>query len=155
MTNFTARPNALKGFTLIEAMVVMVIIAILAAIAYPSYVKQVRKAHRVVAKSALLDIANRQEHYFFSNRSYGIMDDLGYSDPAFFGADNSLAAAADAVYAVTATAVNSGSGICGTAPCFQLQATPQNDQAQDADCGTFTLTSNNEKDPDPASSDCW
>jgi type IV pilus assembly protein PilE len=155
MINFTAKPNALKGFTLIEVMVTLVIIAVLAAIAYPSYVKQVRKANRVVAKSALLDIANRQEHYFFSNRRYGFMDDLGYSDPAFFGAGNSPAAAADAVYAVTATAVNSGAGICGTAPCFQLQATPQNDQALDTDCGTFTLTSNNEKDPDPASSDCW
>lgn len=143
-----------QGWTLIELVVVMAIIAILATIAYPSYVNQVRKSKRVVAKSALLDAANREEQYFFTNRAYtGALTDLGYADPAYFGGDNSPSSAADAVYTLTATAVNSGSGACGPAPCFQLQAVPQNDQASDAACGTFTLTSSNAKGA--AGSDCW
>ena len=148
-----------KGLTLIELVVTLAIIAILASIAYPSYLDQVRKSRRAVAKSALLDIANREEQYFFSNRSYGVMTTLGYSDPAYFGKDNSPSSAANAVYAVTATAVNTSSGVCGTAPCFQLQATAKNDQAKDTACYTFALTSSNAKtsadDTGTATSDCW
>lgn len=158
MIKSSAKQYSSRGFTLIEAMVVVVIIAILAAIAYPSYISQVRKSKRAAAKSALLDAANRQEQYFFSNRSYGAITALGYTDPAYFGADNSPSSAADAVYAVTATAVNSGSGVCGTAPCFQLQATPQNDQANDA-CGSFTITSSNDRNvintTGTPASECW
>jgi type IV pilus assembly protein PilE len=137
-----------------EALTVLAIIAILATIAYPSYVNQVRKSKRTVAKSALLDAANREEQYFFSNRSYtGALTDLGYADPAYFGGDNSPSSDADAVYKLTATAVNSGSGACGAAPCFRLQAVPQNGQANDTVCGTFTLTSTNAKGA--AADGCW
>ena len=53
-----------------EALIVLLIVAILATIAYPSYVNQIRKSKRAVAKSALLDAANHEEQYYFSNRTY-------------------------------------------------------------------------------------
>ena len=142
------------GWTLIELVVVLAIIAILATIAYPSYVNQVRKSKRAVAKSALLDIANREEQYFFSYRVY--TDDLtifGYSNPAYVNDEStSTSTIADAVYKITADVTS-----CGTAPCFILTAdpntgNPKNDQQNDA-CGAFTLTSSNAKGA--AANDCW
>lgn len=144
------------GLTLLELLTALTIIGILAAIAYPSYVDQVRKSKRAVAKSVLLDAANREEQYFFTNRAYtGTLTDIGYSSPAYFGDDNSPSTAAKAVYKLTLTVVNSGSGTCGAdpAPCFQVKAIPQHDQANDTACGTFTLTSSNTKGA--AGSDCW
>ena len=144
------------GFTLMEALTVLVIIAIVAAFAYPSYVNQIRKTKRAVAKSALLEAANREEQYFFSNRTYANALNLlpEYASPTvLFDKDGSQpAAAADAVYALSVAAVDDASA-CGTSPCFQLQAVPQNDQANDTACGTFTLTSSNAKSA--AGSDCW
>ena len=142
-----------------ELLMVIVIVGILATIAYPSYLNQVRKSRRVVAKSALLDAANRQEQFFFGNRAYatGLNQLTGFTnDTVLFDKNSSVTTTtADAVYALSvATAVNSGSGTCGTlnAPCFQLQAVPQNDQTNDA-CGTFTLDSSNAKSA--SASDCW
>jgi type IV pilus assembly protein PilE len=60
----------IRGFTLIELMIVVAVIAILAIIAYPSYRDSVRKARRVDAKSALTDIAQMQETFFARNGSY-------------------------------------------------------------------------------------
>ena len=62
----------LHGFTLVELMIVVAIVAILAAIAYPSYAQQVRKGRRVDAKSAMLDLAARQEKYFATNNRYTV-----------------------------------------------------------------------------------
>lgn len=142
----------INGFTLAEIAIVLLIIGILAAIAYPSYLDQVRKSRRAVAKSSLLDAANREEQYFFSHRQYGSLADLGYTS-TYFGKDGSVGPALDAVYQLSVTAVNSGSGVCGSAPCFELQATPKNDQMNDTACGTFTLTSDNAKAA--GGQDCW
>ena len=153
MTRSTSRKRSgLKAFTLTEVMIVLLVISIIATIAYPTYVGQMRKSRRAVAKSALLQAANQEEQYFFANRAYGSLTDLGYST-SYFGNDGAPSSSADAVYQLTATTVNSGTGICGTAPCFELQAIPQNDQVNDSDCGTFTLTSDNTKGA--ASGACW
>lgn len=62
--------SAARGFTLIELLIVLVIVAILAAIAIPSYRTYVVRSHRVDAQSALIDLAARQERYFYSNNAY-------------------------------------------------------------------------------------
>jgi type IV pilus assembly protein PilE len=58
------------GFTLIELMVVVAIAAILVAIGAPLYQNQVRHARRTDAKTALLDMAVRQEKYLTLSNSY-------------------------------------------------------------------------------------
>lgn len=160
MINRPIRKARQRGFTLIEAMIVVVIVAILAAIAYPSYLEQIRKANRSVAKSGLLEVANKQMHYFFSERGYGGISQLYnltsgntiYFDKSGVGSFS----AAGAVYAVSVTETNNST--CGGAPCFTLEAAPQGDQASDA-CGTFILTSNNKRDVSNSSSTpaskCW
>jgi len=151
-----------KGITLLELITVITIIGILASIAYPSYLNQIRKSKRAVAMSALLDTANRQEQYFFDNRVYAdAMNKLtGYTSlmpPILFDKDSSpTTVGGDALYAVSVAAVDVAA--CGTAPCFKLQAVPQNDQANDA-CGTFTITSSNARDvsntTSTPASQCW
>jgi len=152
-----------RGFTLMEVLMVVTIIAILATIAYPSYVKQMRKSKRAVAKSILLDTANRQEQYFFDNRAYAdAMNKLtGYTSSAsttilFDKSSTPTTVSADALYAVSVAAVDGAA--CGAAPCFKLQAVPQNDQANDP-CGTFTITSSNARDvsntTSTPASQCW
>lgn len=59
-----------KGFTLIELTIVLAIISILAAIAYPQYNNYLTRARRIEGQSALLDLANRMEHYFSENNTY-------------------------------------------------------------------------------------
>lgn len=145
-----------QGFTLIEAMIVVVILAILAAIAYPTYVEQIRKANRSVAKSALLEMANRQERYFFSARFYAGLSQLGYSNvigTSYVEFDRSGATTSDAnatIYRVTVPVASSTS--------YELRATPVGDQANDK-CGTFVLSSNNSKQvintTGTPANECW
>jgi type IV pilus assembly protein PilE len=68
------------GFTLIELMVVVVIATILLSIAIPSYMTQIRQSRRVDAKTAILDLAGREESYFSTSGSQysSTPADLGY-----------------------------------------------------------------------------
>lgn len=69
-----------SGFTLIELMIVLAIGAILAAIAIPMYQKQVQKSRRTDARTAVLDLAGREERYLSVSSSYtNVPSNLGYA----------------------------------------------------------------------------
>ena len=70
--------RASSGFTLIELMVTVAIVTILATIAVTSYSSQVQKSRRTEAKSALLDLAGREERLFSTSNAYS-------QDEAFLG----------------------------------------------------------------------
>ncbi|MEI1688449.1 type IV pilin protein [Acinetobacter baumannii] len=59
--------NKIKGFTLIELMIVVAIIAILAAIAYPSYQEYIRRTKRVEMQATLQQIAMQIQRYKIAN----------------------------------------------------------------------------------------
>jgi type IV pilus assembly protein PilE len=60
----------MRGFTLIEVMIVCAIIAILAAIAVPSYLDSVWKGKRGEAKAAILKALQAEERYYSQNNTY-------------------------------------------------------------------------------------
>ncbi|STX43073.1 Type-IV pilin [Legionella donaldsonii] len=59
-----------KGFTLIETLLVIAIAGILITMAYPTYVDYIARVRRVDGKTALIDLANRLEHYYAIHHSY-------------------------------------------------------------------------------------
>ena len=72
--------NRSAGFTLIELMIVMLVAAILTAVAVPTYQSQVRHSRRTDAKTAVLDLAAREEKYFSLNNTYTASPaNLGYA----------------------------------------------------------------------------
>jgi len=124
----------LRGFTLIELMVVVVIIAILAGVAYPNYVSHARKTKRGEAKARLLHIAQLEERYFTENNTYttDIAPLLGFASGAtIYSSDTNDSASG---YQITAAA-----GGTGIAQSFTLSAVPQGGQTADTECGTLTL----------------
>ena len=121
-----------RGFTLIELMIVVMIVGILAAIVYPSYTQYVVKANRAAAQAQMMDIANRQQQFLLSNRSYASKTELessGYSLPADVSARYSYA-------------INLGSG---AVPSYTITFTPSGVQTDDG-----ILTINNEGVKTPA-----
>ena len=67
---WAASARRVRGFSLIELMIVLVVIGVLSAIAYPAYQDYVRRANRSAAQAFMMTIAARQEQYLLTNRSY-------------------------------------------------------------------------------------
>ncbi len=68
------------GFTLIELMIVVVIASILLAIAIPTYRHEIQESRRTDAKTALLDLAAREQRYFSVQNSFTTsFVNLGYA----------------------------------------------------------------------------
>src|SRR5277367_3432427 len=72
--------SAEGGFTLIELMVTVAILGIVATIATTSYTSQIQKSRRTDARSAVLDLAGREEKLFSTTNAYSALPaDLGYA----------------------------------------------------------------------------
>lgn len=139
-----------KGFTLIELVVAMVIAAILAAIAIPAYSSYVRKARRVEAKTALLDLASLEERYFSVNNSYSsVPTQLGYSGTAF------PVTVGSGYYQVAISNVSAATA--STVATYTFTATPRGDQVNDTTCTSFAITNQGVQTATPTANTttCW
>jgi type IV pilus assembly protein PilE len=136
------------GFTLIELMITVVIVAILASIAIPSYQAQIRKSHRTDARTALLDIAGREERFMSVKSAYSqVPTDVGYSGTTW------------------GTGLTVGSGyytvvvVVGTAPpTYTVTATATGTQQADTACATLSVNQLGQQTATgstTASVDCW
>ena len=129
----------IRGFTLIELMIVVAILAIVVAIGYPAYRDQVMKGRRAEGMGELLELADRLERYYSGNGTY---------NGATLGPD------ADDVYELTTEKGNYTLGITtATTTLFTITAAPNGPQGDDK-CGTFTLTSTGQKSA-TGGGDCW
>ena len=129
------------GFTLIELMVTVVIAAVLVSIALPMYSAQVRQSRRSEARTALLDMASREERYASTNSVYS-------SATANLGYYGTFPATVGSGYYQVSACVNTAIASCpgadaGTGATFLLTATPvaTSPQVKDTQCGSFTLDS--------------
>ena len=132
--------QAVKGFTLIELMIVMAIVGILAAIAYPSYQEHVQKTRRGDCAGELALLANAMERHFTLNGVYNNpVPTLGNAAGDIFPATCPIDEAGPAVaggrvyYNFTIVAGQLG------ATTYTIQAAPTGIQTGDK-CGNLTLT---------------
>jgi len=113
-------------------MVTLVIAAILLTVAIPGYQTFIRKSRRTDAKTAVLDLAGREETLFSTQNKYSAQAaDVGYTAlPSAVGVGN---------YYTISVAVNPAAG--NVPPTFTVTAVPSagSTQLQDTACQTFTV----------------
>jgi type IV pilus assembly protein PilE len=133
-----------EGFTLIELMVVVVIATILISLAVPSYMTYIRQSRRTEAKTALLDIAGREESYFATNavQYTSTAANLGFAafNVPFGSGYYQLTVCSPANAACTAGLAMPNPP---AAPSYTIVATPVagTSQANDAQCTAFAVDS--------------
>ena len=138
--------SRIRGFTLIEMMVVVAVVGVLAAIAYPSYKEYQKRAKRSAAETLMLDLANRQQQYLLDQRSYA-------------GATTCTTAGLTTLSVTVPTEVSTYYDVCvsqgaGPPPTFTIQSTPKAGTMMASD-GVLTIDQSNNKLVDGAVSDKW
>lgn len=130
--------SKLRGFTLLELMIVVVIIAILASFAVPAYQRYGQRARRADGKELLMRVAAAQERFYTNFNRYA-------TDPL---------SAATSLGMTTLTsergyyAITSANGPTGNTQSYVLTVTPVAGKAQAADqCGGLGLSSTGVKTP--------
>jgi type IV pilus assembly protein PilE len=136
-----------KGFTLVELMVVVVIATILVTIAIPMYTAQVQQSRRTDARTALLDLAGREERYLSTNPAgyTNVAAALGYSG---WGTGSPVG---QGYYYLTTPCIAAPGAALGcdsnanapNGPSFYITATfmPGTTQAKDTNCAIFAVDS--------------
>lgn len=142
----------IRGFTLIEMMVVVAIVAILAAIALPAYQNNMKKARRTDATSALQGLAQAMERWYTEKGTYKGAATAGADTgaPTIF-ATKSPIDGAETYYTLTISASDINT--------YTLTATPSGAQVGD---GILTLSSTGARGWDrnndgsvTATENCW
>jgi type IV pilus assembly protein PilE len=136
-----------SGFTLIELMVTLAIAAILVTVAIPAYNSQIRKSRRTEAKTALLDLAGREERVYSATNAYSnVPSALGYTVTP-----DSFPLTVGSGYYTVNVVVNAP----GAAATFTITALPVGGQGQDKDtlCTSFVVDQTGQQTASDPS--CW
>ena len=131
-----------RGFSLVELMIVVAILSIVTAWGYGSYRDTVIKSRRSEGLGELLMIAGELERYYADQGTY---------------AGAQLGNTANAVHASSSkNGYYNFSITTASAVQFTITATPQGGQADDSNCGTFTLDSLGTRQASGShGEDCW
>ena len=123
------RIQFIRGFTLIELMIVIAIVGILAAIALPSYMDYIRKSLRADGISAIMDLMLAQEKWRANHTIYGTLTELEGAASVESPEKHYKLEFKDAT----------GTVVAPTATGYTMRAEPQGGQLQDP-CKIFVLT---------------
>lgn len=131
----------MRGFTLIELMIVVAVIAILASIAYPSYTNYVTKTRRAAAGACAMEAAHYMERYYTTKMTY-LNAALPQTQCRNDIVDN---------YTIQLQAGST------TASEYTIEAEPQGQQlSRDTKCGTLVLNQAGAKSATGTNADqCW
>ncbi len=121
----------MKGFTLIELIVVVLVASVLAMVAVPSYLSSVKKGNRRAAQAALMDGVQREQQYLADNRVYGDVTAIQFTAPTELSG----------LYTITFTPDNTQ-----VPPVFTGKATPKAGGTMANDV-TLTITNLGQKGP--------
>lgn len=124
--------NRIRGFTLIELMIVLAVIGILSLIAYPSYVDYMKRARRADSQALMMTIAGKEQQYLLDARSF-----TGNPVALGVGRQNWTCAITGCTNAWYSVVTQVGTG---TPPSFTITATPTLGTTQETD-GTLSMTS--------------
>jgi type IV pilus assembly protein PilE len=131
-----------RGFTLIEAMVVLLIVSVLASLAWPGYAGYLTKTRRMEGKVALVAAMLQQEQYHAVHHTYVAFSSAAPVDglPWWSGS-----AAAGSFYELDAEACPDSD----LRDCVRLRARPGTARVDarflDPECGTLSLSSRGEQ----------
>jgi type IV pilus assembly protein PilE len=135
---YKAKPAA--GFTLLELIVTVAIVSILATIAATSYQSQVMKSRRTDARSAILDLAGREEKLFSTTNQYSNSPAaLGYGTATTTTFPIAVGSSGTDYYNVTVATPDPNQA---SAPnTYSITATPiaGTQQAGDTTCATLSV----------------
>jgi type IV pilus assembly protein PilE len=151
----TLRPARAAGFTLIELMITVVVATILLAIAIPSYRSEILSSRRTDAKTAVLDLATREQRYYSLQNSFTTsFINLGYVS----GTTNPASVTVGSGYYTVSIAAPAPAA--GNPPTFTVTATTTGSQTSDTACQTFTVDNTGlQKAYDSSNNDntttCW
>jgi type IV pilus assembly protein PilE len=140
----TGRRN---GFTLIELLVVVAIVGTLLAVAVPAYRRHVERTHRVEAKTALLQLQQRQEQLYLRDNRYS-------NDLAALGFPGGCSE--HCVYIIEFTVAPDASGYTARARPKPGGGPNGVDQTRDDECQWFSIDASLSRraGPDPLQR-CW
>ena len=133
IANHAMERRSMRGFTLIEVLIVVAIIGILAAIAYPSYGSYVQKTRRSDGHLALLQEIQSMERCKATNYS-------------FTGCTLNATTSPEGYYTLSLSNL--------TASTYTITATGTGPQANDEDCDEMTINQQDIRTP-ADSVGCW
>jgi type IV pilus assembly protein PilE len=126
-----------RGFTLLEVMIVAIIVGVLAAIALPAYQNQVKKGNRSAAQQFMLDVATKEQQILMDGRRYvAVTDTSNFGNKPSDGSPGvgiAAPAATNGIYTYVVTVDNAA-----TPPSFLITATAAS--GKQVDSGSVKLT---------------
>lgn len=129
--------DSVRGFTLVELMIVVAIVSILAAIAYPAYTSQLARGRRADARVQLATAQQWVEKFYSENYNYAT-DTAGTASTTSFNAQpfstSPRSGEGAAVYTITLT-------VASTSQSYTVTAAPVAGRPMASDsCGSLSLT---------------
>jgi type IV pilus assembly protein PilE len=145
----------MKGFTLVELMIVLLILAVLGALAYPTYAGYIRKTRRIEGQMALLETLQQEETYYSRHNRYREFSSA--APPYGIGTLHwwSGHSASSSAYEIDAHACPDQA----IDACIEVRAQPGTGQVdagfRDPECGTLTRDSTGKQSSSGTLDRCW